>query len=55
MTSFIFLKIFSDIPQRSMLGRLFFLTYIFNQSNDIASLVKRKYVHGHVCTYISGV
>ena len=45
----------SDVLQRSILGPLFFLIQIKNLSNDIAALpFKQRYVHAHVCSYISG-
>ena len=38
----------SDVPQRSMLGPLFFLILIHNLSNDIIALaIKQRYVHVH--------
>ena len=43
----------SDVPQRSILGPLFFL--INNLSNDIVALaIKQSCLHAHVCSYISG-
>ena len=52
MTSFSFLKIFSDVLQGSILGPIFFLIDINNLSNDIVSLVKQKYVNAHVSACI---
>ena len=49
----IFRKI-SDVPQRFILGPLFFLIHINNLSNNIVALaIKQSYVHTHVCSYIS--
>ena len=49
----IFRKI-SDVPQRFILGPLFFLIHINNLSNNIVALaIKQSYVHTHVCPYIS--
>ena len=37
-----------DVPQKSMLGALFFLIHINNLSNDIVALaIKQRYVHVH--------
>ena len=42
------------IPQRFILGPLFFLVHINNLSNNIVALaIKQSYVHTHVCLYIS--
>ena len=42
----------SDVPQRSILGLLFFQIHINKLSNDIVALaIKQKYVHAHVCSY----
>ena len=48
VTSFNFMRIFSDVPRKSILGFLFYLTHINNLSNDIVHLVKQKYAHGHI-------
>ena len=38
----------SDVPQRPMLGPLFFLIHINNLSNDIIALaIKQRYIHVH--------
>ena len=43
----------SDVPQRSILGPLFFLIPINKLSVDIVALaIKQRYVHAHVCSYI---
>ena len=44
----------SDVPQRLILGPLFFLNHINNLSNNIAALaIKQSYVYTNVCSYIS--
>ena len=44
----------SDVPQRFILGPLFFLIHINNLSNAMVLLgIKQSYVHAHVCSYIS--
>ena len=44
----IFRIIGSDVPQRFILGPLFFLIHINNLSNDIVALaIKQRYVHVH--------
>ena len=48
VTSFNFMRIFSDVPRESILGFLFYLTHINNLSNDIVHLVKQKYAYGHI-------
>ena len=44
----------SDLPQRYILGLLFFLIHINNLSNDIvvALVIKQKYVDVNACSYI---
>ena len=38
----------SDVPQRPMLGPLFFLIHINNLSNDrVALAIKQRYIHVH--------
>ena len=48
VTSFNFIRIFSDVPRKSILGFLFYLTHINNLSNDIVHLAKQRYAHGHI-------
>ena len=49
----IFRKI-SDVPQRFILGTLFFLIHINNLSNNMIALaIKQSYAHTHACSYIS--
>ena len=44
----------SDVPQRLILGPLFFLNHINNLCNNIAALaIKQSYVYANVCSYIS--